>query len=184
MCRSRDFTSPLHVYVHTRAPSCGVRAACSRGGKPMFVDNVSQQTRLLEKRRQVFEVEEALSAQKEEFARREVWCAAAPPYTRLVTGLQAAHHQTLWTARRGVLACANTVQEAFRRREEGLRKKDLELQETLIRFNQIITENDTKRTRAEKRSGEETVAVQQKEMEIYDYVAQIQHMREVSDAAR
>eukprot|EP00741_Cyanophora_paradoxa_P019101 tig00021122_g18443.t1 len=35
------------------------------------MDNVSPATRLLEKRRQMFEVQEALEAQKEEFARRE-----------------------------------------------------------------------------------------------------------------
>jgi hypothetical protein len=34
-------------------------------------DHVSAATRLLEKRRQMFEVQEALNAQKEEFARRE-----------------------------------------------------------------------------------------------------------------
>jgi hypothetical protein len=44
-------------------------------------------------------------------------------------------------------------QEAFKRREEGLRKKDQDLQEALIRFNTIITENDAKKLRAEKRAG-------------------------------
>jgi len=37
----------------------------------LFIDNVTPATRLLEKRRQMFEVQEALDAQKEEFARRE-----------------------------------------------------------------------------------------------------------------
>lgn len=53
----------------------------------LTLDHVSPATRLLEKRRQMFEVQEALDAQKEEFARREVRprarrrCggAAAPP---------------------------------------------------------------------------------------------------------
>ena len=31
------------------------------------------------------------------------------------------------------------LQEAFRRREDGLRKKDLDLQTTLINYNKIIT---------------------------------------------
>lgn len=49
------------------------RLICSRAGaKALFIDHVSPQTRLLEKRRQVFEVEEALEAQKEEYSRREV----------------------------------------------------------------------------------------------------------------
>ena len=37
----------------------------------LTLDHVSPATRLLEKRRQMFEVQEALDAQKEEFARRE-----------------------------------------------------------------------------------------------------------------
>ena len=37
----------------------------------LMLDHVSAATRLLEKRRQMFEVQEALSAQKEEFNRRE-----------------------------------------------------------------------------------------------------------------
>ncbi|KAA0161548.1 hypothetical protein FNF28_05005 [Cafeteria roenbergensis] len=43
------------------------------GGRPhvLVIDHVAPMTRLLEKRRQMFEVQEALDAQKEEFARRE-----------------------------------------------------------------------------------------------------------------
>jgi hypothetical protein len=63
------------------------------------LDNVSPATRLLEKRRQMFEVQEALETQKEEFARKE---------------------------------------EMFKRREDGLRLKDLQLQEALIRFNKFL----------------------------------------------
>jgi hypothetical protein len=37
----------------------------------LMFDHVSPATRLLEKRRQMFEVQEALNSQKEEFARRE-----------------------------------------------------------------------------------------------------------------
>jgi hypothetical protein len=42
-------------------------------GQPqtLTLDHVSPATRLLEKRRQMFEVQEALDIQKEEFARRE-----------------------------------------------------------------------------------------------------------------
>jgi hypothetical protein len=43
----------------------------SRVGHALFLDQVAPQTRLLEKRRQMFEVQEALEAQKEEFSRRE-----------------------------------------------------------------------------------------------------------------
>jgi hypothetical protein len=41
------------------------------GIQHMNLDEVSPATRLLEKRRQMFEVQEALETQKEEFARRE-----------------------------------------------------------------------------------------------------------------
>ncbi len=37
----------------------------------LVIDHVSAATRLLEKRRQMFEVQEALNSQKEEFTRRE-----------------------------------------------------------------------------------------------------------------
>lgn len=82
----------------------------------LTLDHVSPATRLLEKRRQKIEVQEALEAQKADFARRE---------------------------------------EQFQRREQIIKKKDLELQENLIRFNKFLQENDTKRTRAEKKFVEE-----------------------------
>lgn len=53
------------------------RLLCQFSGKAsslpqtLMLDHVSAATRLLEKRRQMFEVQEALSAQKEEFNRRE-----------------------------------------------------------------------------------------------------------------
>lgn len=43
-----------------------------RGAYPLFMDQVAPQTRLLEKRRQMFEVQEKLDTRKDEFARREV----------------------------------------------------------------------------------------------------------------
>ena len=67
----------------------------------LVLEHVSPATRLLEKRRLMFEVQEALEAQKAEFNRKE---------------------------------------EMFRRREEGLKKKDLELQESLIRFSKFLQE--------------------------------------------
>jgi len=107
----------------------------------LTLDHVSPATRLLEKRRQMFEVQEALDAQKEEFARRE---------------------------------------EAFRRREEGLRKKDLELQESLIKFNKFLQENESKRTRAEKRASEEAKQGKQKEEEIFRLKGMLQEMNDQS----
>lgn len=58
--------------------SAGAAMILSRSTKAspqtLTLDHVSPATRLLEKRRQMFEVQEALDAQKEEFARREVRC--------------------------------------------------------------------------------------------------------------
>jgi chromosome segregation ATPase len=93
----------------------------------LTLDHVSPATRLLEKRRQMFEVQEALDAQKEEFKRRE---------------------------------------NAFRGREEDLRKKDLELQESLIKFNKFLQENESKRNRAVKRAADEKKLREIKEVEI------------------
>ena len=93
----------------------------------LTLDHVSPATRLLEKRRQMFEVQEALDAQKEEFQRRET---------------------------------------TFLRREEMLKKKDLELQESLIKFNKFLQENDSKRSRAEKKEREEIKQRTVKETEI------------------
>lgn len=46
-------------------------------------------------------------------------------------------------------------EEHFRRREESLRNKDLELQESLLLFNKFLKENEVKRRRAEQRANEE-----------------------------
>ncbi|KAG2433119.1 hypothetical protein HYH02_012821 [Chlamydomonas schloesseri] len=93
----------------------------------LVLDHVSPATRLLEKRRQMFEVQEALEAQKQDFNRKE---------------------------------------EVFKRREEALKLKDLELQESLIRFSKFLQENDSKRARAEKKANDEVKARIQKEKEI------------------
>eukprot|EP00241_Pyramimonas_parkeae_P007189 CAMPEP_0114260016 /NCGR_PEP_ID=MMETSP0058-20121206/20221_1 /TAXON_ID=36894 /ORGANISM="Pyramimonas parkeae, CCMP726" /LENGTH=304 /DNA_ID=CAMNT_0001375141 /DNA_START=316 /DNA_END=1230 /DNA_ORIENTATION=+ len=93
----------------------------------LVLEHVSPATRLLEKRRQMFEVQEALEQQKQEFFKKE---------------------------------------EVFKRREEGLKKKDLDLQESLIRFSKFLQENDSKRTRAEKKAADEIKLRHQKEAEI------------------
>lgn len=82
---------------------------------------------ILEKRRQLAEVHDALEAQKDEFARK---------------------------------------MDAFRRREESLHKKDLRLQDSLIKFNKFLQENEKKRTRAMKRCSDECRIRELKEEEI------------------
>ena len=46
-------------------------------------------------------------------------------------------------------------EELFKRREENLRKKDLELQESLVLFNKFLKENEQKRRRADHRANDE-----------------------------
>lgn len=93
----------------------------------LTLEHVSPATRLLEKRKQMQEVQDALDAQKAEYARKE---------------------------------------EIFKRREENLRKKDLELQEALVLFNKFLKENEAKRRRADRRAEEEIKQKIQKEKEI------------------
>jgi len=107
------------------------------------LDHVTPATRLLEKRRQMFEVQEALEAQKEEFSRRE---------------------------------------ELFKRREEALRKKDLELQESLIKFSKFLQENDSKRSRAEKKAADEVALRIKKESEISKLKADLQMLKQEKQA--
>ena len=75
----------------------------------------------------MFEVQEALDAQKEEYLRHE---------------------------------------DAFRRREEALRKKDVELQDSLIKFNKFLQENESKRKRAVTRAADERKQIEQKELDV------------------
>merc|ERR1711907_259059 len=103
----------------------------------LTLDHVSPATRLLEKRRQKIDVQEALEAQKADFARRE---------------------------------------EQFQRREQIIKKKDLELQENLIRFNKFLQENDTKRTRAEKKFIEEERKKMEHTEQIEMYRAQLEEL--------
>jgi hypothetical protein len=48
-------------------------------------------------------------------------------------------------------------EELFKRREESLRKKDLELQEALVLFNKFLRENEHKRKRADMRAHAEMI---------------------------
>ncbi|PNH07304.1 Coiled-coil domain-containing protein 42 [Tetrabaena socialis] len=114
------------MQMHARGPGLS-RWPCRMLPQTLVLDHVSPATRLLEKRRQMFEVQEALEAQKQDFNRKE---------------------------------------EVFKRREEALKLKDLELQESLIRFSKFLQENDSKRARAEKKAADEIKARLQKEKEI------------------
>ena len=62
-------------------------------------------------------------------------------------------------------------EEVFKRREEGLKKKDLELQESLIRFSKFLQENDAKRMHALKKAQDERKTREEKEREVEQLVS-------------
>lgn len=62
-------------------------------------------------------------------------------------------------------------------REENLKKKDLELQESLIRFSIFLQENDAKHARAEKKITEEIKIRKEKEKEIELLKKQSDHLK-------
>ncbi|KAL4458031.1 hypothetical protein ABPG75_012896 [Micractinium tetrahymenae] len=55
---------------------------------------------------------------------------------------------------------------AFRQREEALKRRDLELQDSLLRFTKFLQENDAKRAKANRRAAEEARLRVEKEAEI------------------
>mmetsp|Transcript_30765 Transcript_30765/g.95173 ORF Transcript_30765/g.95173 Transcript_30765/m.95173 type:complete len:273 (+) Transcript_30765:417-1235(+) len=57
-------------------------------------------------------------------------------------------------------------EEAFHRREANLRKKDVDLQDSLIKFNKFLQENESKRKRAVTRAFEERKQIDSKQMDI------------------
>ncbi len=71
-----------------------------------------------------------------------------------------------------------TQEEVFKRREEALKLKDLELQESLIRFSKFLQENDSKRARAEKKAVDEVKARLVKEKEIEQLTEQLEELRQ------
>lgn len=93
----------------------------------LTLDHVSPATLLLEKRREMLEIQQALDSQKEEYGRK---------------------------------------QAMFHRREQQLRKKDLELQENLCQFNKFLRDKSDKRQQYLKKSEDEKRIKLQKDKEI------------------
>ena len=110
----------------------------------MVIEHVAPATRLLEKRRQMREVQDALEATKRELALKE---------------------------------------EGFKRREETIKNKDLDLQESLVRFSKFLQENDSKRTRAERKAADEIKIRLQKEVEIEELTRALADLKTRSEDA-
>ena len=66
----------------------------------------------------------------------------------------------------------------FKRREEMLKAKDLALQESLIKFNKFLQENDSKRNRAIKKMQDESRQKTLKEQEIERLMAEVERQKE------
>jgi len=90
-------------------------------------DHLTPATRLLEKRREMAEVESALGAQKDEFQLK---------------------------------------MESLTQRREELERKELQLKESLLKFDKFLKENDSKRSRAIRKANEEKEMKKQKDKEI------------------
>ena len=90
-------------------------------------EHASAATRLLQRRRQMFEIQEQLESEKAEYRNREA---------------------------------------LFKKREEELEAKDLELQESLVKYSKFLQEKDSNRIRADKKANDERRITEQKDIEI------------------
>lgn len=70
------------------------------------------------------------------------------------------------------------LQAVFKQREDALRRKDLDLQEALIKMNNLLAENEAKKHRAEKRVIEEAKATQVKMQEITEGERQLSGIKD------
>ena len=123
--------------TESQVGSAGAKAQANESG--LTLHNVSFASKLLEKRRQMFEAQEALDAQKKSSKEKEM---------------------------------------QLQQREASLKQRDQELQDSLIKFNKFLQDNDTKRARAEKKERDEIRLRMQKEQEIKRLTSHLQHQRE------
>ncbi|KAF4706334.1 Coiled-coil domain containing 42, variant 2, partial [Perkinsus olseni] len=68
-------------------------------------------------------------------------------------------------------------EQAFRKKEEQIRSRDMQLQHQLIKFNKFLQDNEGKRRRAEMRAGEESNQIKIKEGEIDDIERELEESR-------
>jgi hypothetical protein len=61
-------------------------------------------------------------------------------------------------------------EKSFREREEILKRKDTELQDSLIRFSKFLQDNDAKRVRALKKASDDRKTREDKELELAETV--------------
>mmetsp|Transcript_6229 Transcript_6229/g.9713 ORF Transcript_6229/g.9713 Transcript_6229/m.9713 type:complete len:199 (-) Transcript_6229:305-901(-) len=109
------------------------------------LDRASTATQLLEMKRQMQDIQDALETQKSVYQEKE---------------------------------------EAFARREDILKNKDLELQEALILFNRFLKQNENKRRTAQMAADNEKKQKKAKVHEIEDKKKEIQTLKKELDALK
>eukprot|EP00434_Breviolum_minutum_P024863 symbB.v1.2.021960.t1/scaffold1930.1/size95793/2 len=144
----------------------GDRGNLPKHPQQLFFDNVNPATRLLEKRRQMYEVQDALENQKARFAKEEEQFRKKEEQLR-IKDLRRKHRM------------AHAIPLASLRGEDVSRAcciqtPDLHLQNQLVKFNKFLQDNEAKRRRSETRAHEEAAQIKQKDDEIMDLEKQLQ----------
>lgn len=135
-----------------------------------MLQDLTPATRLLQKRRQQFEADEQLEAAKATYAEQASRRGVHVPsmHQGAVPALLMCLSVFIVTfSLPSTPPAVRPVQEVvFRQREEALKRRDLELQDSLLRFTKFLQENDAKRAKASRRAAEEARLRAEKEAEI------------------
>ena len=75
-----------------------------------------------------------------------------------------------WLGRHHLSSSCCQQEEVFKSREATLKRKDLELQDSLIRFSKFLQDNDMKRVRAHKKAQDERKLCDEQKAEIEQVV--------------
>ena len=151
-----------------------------REPKFLVLEHVTPATRLMEKRRQMFQVQETLDAQKSDFAHKEEifkvspWrepvaggaaCTGGRPEAPSPVGGPSRVGGPLsprpWRGRPSPRAPPAPEPRppphpAPQRDEEEVKRRDMNLQESLIKFSNFLQENEKKRSQHDKKAREES----------------------------
>ncbi|MGH0142342.1 UNVERIFIED_CONTAM: hypothetical protein FKN15_039237 [Acipenser sinensis] len=118
-------------------------------------------TQLLEKRREMSEVEQALAAQKEMPEREDEYLT---PATQLLE-----KRREMSEVEQALAAQKEEFQmkmESLQQRREELERKEEQLKESLLKFNKFLKENDSKRSRAVKKACDAREMARQKDRDM------------------
>ena len=142
---------PSHVSLTSLCCSTGSYAS-SRGKEDSAAAQMFPVARLLDAQKQAFEVQAELDEQKRTHA-------------HLVRSANEGCSLARWYCAASEVCRVPAQEEGFQAREAALKKKDLELQESLVRFSKFLQENDAKRARANKKAIDERQLFHEKSVE-------------------